>query len=399
VKFTLDEALARVLAGALPLARSEELALDEACGRVLAEPLLAPADQPAGDVSRMDGYALRCADATFGTSLAVRQRIPAGTVGTRLEAGSAARIFTGALLPEGADVVVPQEDARAEGDLVRLPAGLAPWQWVRRAGSEMRRGQVLLAAGAPLREREIALASSVGAARLRVTARPRVSLVCTGSELVEPGQALGPGQIYNSNRDMLRALLLGLGCEVRDLGILPDDRAATGAGLQDAARECDLVLTSGGVSVGEEDHVRAAMHEIGSVDVWQVAMKPGKPILFGSLAGAPVLGLPGNPVSAFVTFVLIVRPFLLRRLGVGDVAPRSWALRAGFERDGREARREFLRARAGADGEVAIHPDQGPASLVPLAWADGLVDAPGGRAIARGEFVRYLPLRDLVGGP
>jgi molybdopterin molybdotransferase len=400
MKFTLDEALARILAAARPLGRTETVLLDEARGRVLAAALVAPSDQPAGDVSRMDGYALRAADAgATGASLPVLQRIAAGRVGTALAPASAARIFTGALLPAGADCVVPQEDAHVAGDAVEVPGPLQAGKWVRRAGSEMQRGEVLLPAGTGLGEREIALACSVGCDRLAVSARPVVALLCTGSELSPPGRPLPPGAVYNSNRDMLRALLLSLGCEVRDQGILPDDREATRAGLAQAAQGADLVLTSGGVSVGDEDHVRGAMEQDGVVDVWQVAMKPGKPVLFGHLGDASVLGLPGNPASCFVTFVLLVRPFLLRRMGVLAVAPRTLTLRAGFDRAAGEPRREFLRARASDEGVVEIHPDQGPASLVPLAWAEGLVDAPAGVAIAPGDPVRYLPLASLVGGP
>lgn len=400
MRATYDEALARVLAAAEPLARVERLPLAGVRGRVLAQALPFPFDQPEGDTSRMDGYALRALDVpAAGTVLPVRLRVAAGQAPGELAPGAVARIFTGALLPAGADAVVPQEDVVAGNDGVRFGATVHPGQWVRAAGSEIRAGTEVLAAGEVLDAAQIALAASAGCTHLDVRARPVVSLLCTGSELVEPGLPRARGQIFDSNRAMVRSLLEGLGCEVREHPTIGDDRETTRSTLARAVQGADLLVTTGGVSVGEEDHVRGVMEQDGRVDLWQLALKPGKPLLFGSLQGCPVMGLPGNPVSSFITFVLLVRPFLLRRMGARKLAPVAQVLPAAFERDASEPRREFLRARLGPDGRVLLHPDQGPACLPSLHWADGLVDAPASTRIGEGEPVRFIPLRELLGLP
>lgn len=402
----LDEALAELLAQAAPLAGTDTVNTFDADGRVLAQAATSPLQVPPNDNSSMDGYAVRCADVpAAGVELPVAQRIPAGAFGVPLAAGTAARIFTGAPVPEGADAIVMQEDCEAlDGDRVRVNAVPAQGQWIRRAGEDITRGAEVLAAGTRLTPAELGLAASIGLGTLQVARRPRVALFSTGDELVMPGDVppaqMKPGAIYNSNRFFLRAMLLRLGCEVSDLGIVPDRREATVAALREAAQGHDLILTSGGVSVGEEDHIKPAVERLGTLQLWQIAMKPGKPFAYGQIphAGgrAHFMGLPGNPVSSFVTFGLLVRPFLLRLQGVRDVAPKAIAATAGFDWPRADKRREFLRVRQGADGTLELFPNQSSGVLTSAAWADGVVDNPAGQTIARGDTVRFLPFAELL---
>ena len=402
----LDEALAELLAQAAPLAGTDTVNTFDADGRVLAQAATSPLQVPPTDNSSMDGYAVRCADVpAAGVELPVAQRIPAGAFGVPLAAGTAARIFTGAPVPEGADAIVMQEDCEAlDGDRVRVNAVPAQGQWIRRAGEDITRGAEVLAAGTRLTPAELGLAVSIGLGTLQVARRPRVALFSTGDELVMPGDVppaqMKPGAIYNSNRFFLRAMLLRLGCEVSDLGIVPDRREATVAALREAAQGHDLILTSGGVSVGEEDHIKPAVERLGTLQLWQIAMKPGKPFAYGQIphagGSAHFMGLPGNPVSSFVTFGLLVRPFLLRLQGVRDVAPKAIAATAGFNWPRADKRREFLRVRQGADGTLELFPNQSSGVLTSAAWADGVVDNPAGQTIARGDTVRFLPFAELL---
>ncbi|QPN30924.1 gephyrin-like molybdotransferase Glp [Diaphorobacter sp. JS3051] len=402
----LDEALAELLAQAAPLAGTDTVNTFDADGRVLAQAATSPLQVPPNDNSSMDGYAVRCADVpAAGVELPVAQRIPAGAFGVPLAAGTAARIFTGAPVPEGADAIVMQEDCEAlDGDRVRVNAVPAQGQWIRRAGEDITRGAEVLAAGTRLTPAELGLAASIGLGTLQVARRPRVALFSTGDELVMPGEVppaqMKPGAIYNSNRFFLRAMLLRLGCEVSDLGIVPDRREATVAALREAAQGHDLILTSGGVSVGEEDHIKPAVERLGTLQLWQIAMKPGKPFAYGQIphagGSAHFMGLPGNPVSSFVTFGLLVRPFLLRLQGVLDVAPKAIAATAGFNWPRADKRREFLRVRQGADGTLELFPNQSSGVLTSAAWADGVVDNPAGQTIARGDTVRFLPFAELL---
>jgi molybdopterin molybdotransferase len=410
---SLDDALATLLAAVSPLAKAEAqtAAVADALGRVLAEDVVAAIDVPPADNTSMDGYAVRCADVSqAGTRLPVSQRLPAGVVGTALQPGTAARIFTGAQVPPGADAVVMQEDCSVDAGNaaggVTVNAVPQPGQWIRRRGEDVRAGSTVLTAGTRLSPQAMGLAASVGVARLRVARPPRVALFSTGDELVMPGEVppdqMRPGAIYNSNRYTLRGLLEALGCAVSDLGIVPDRLDATRAALRGAAEGHDLILTSGGVSTGEEDHLRPAVHAEGHLDLWQIAMKPGKPLAFGAVrrgAGsgeALFLGLPGNPVSSFVTFAIVVRPLLLRLMGASQVAPRALALRADFDWPRPDKRREFLRVRLNAEGGLDLFANQSSGVLTSAVWADGLVDNPAGRAIARGATVSYLPLSELV---
>jgi molybdopterin molybdotransferase len=397
----LDDALADLLAQAEALP-SEALATFDADGRVLAEDLVSPLQVPPQDNSSMDGYAVRSAEiADEGVVLPVSQRIPAGAAPQPLQPGTAARIFTGAPVPPGADAIVMQEETEtpAEGQvrILRVPA---PGQWVRRSGEDVTRGSVVLARGHRLDPASLGLAAGIGRARLQVSRRPRVALFSTGDELVMPGdvapEAMKPGAIYNSNRFFLRALLMRLGCEVNDLGIVPDRRDATVAALRDAAAGNDVILTSGGVSVGEEDHIKPAVQQLGKLDLWQIAMKPGKPFAHGRIADAHFIGLPGNPVSSFVTFLLLVRPFLLKLQGATQLAPSALRLPAHFDWPRADLRREFLRARRNAEGGLELFTNQSSGVLTSTVWADGLIDNPGGQTIAHGDLVRFLPLAELL---
>ena len=403
-----EEALSRLLAGAPIATDTEAVPTQAAAGRVLATGLRSAIDVPPLDNTSMDGYAVRCADVTAaGTKLAVAQRIPAGSVGHTLAPGTAARIFTGAPLPAGADAVVMQELCAPDGDAVTVNHVPHPGEWIRRRGEDIAAGAEVLAAGTRLTAAHVGVAASVGAAQLTVFRRLRVALFSTGDELAMPGEPLKPGGIYNSNRYTLRALLEGLGCVVDDLGIVPDTREATRAALRAAAADNDLILTSGGVSVGEEDHVKPAVEAEGALDLWKIAIKPGKPLAFGRVGGnlgagdtagkgaAAFIGLPGNPVSSFVTFVMLVRPFILKSQGATELRPRARGLQADFNFKG-DPRREFLRARINDTGGLDLFPNQSSGVLTSCTWADGLIDNPPRRAIAYGDTVRFLPFSELL---
>jgi molybdopterin molybdotransferase len=402
----LAEALAQLLAAATPLRATEDLPTLEAHGRVLAQDVVSALHVPPQDNSSMDGYAVRAADVVEGGLLPVSQRIAAGTAGGPLQAGTVARIFTGAPIPDGADAVVPQEDCTAveaaDGRAqIQVHATPRPGQWIRRAGEDVARGAVVLSRGQRLGPAEIGLAAGVGMAQLAVLRRPRVALFSTGDELVMPGtvapQDMPAGAIYNSNRFFLHSLLRRLGCAVTDFGIVPDQRSATTEALRTAAQTHDLILTSGGVSVGEEDHIKPAVQSLGSLDLWQIAIKPGKPFAHGRVGAAHFIGLPGNPVSSFVTFLLLVRPFLLRLQGVQDVAPASVAMRADFDWPKADKRQEFLRVRRNAHGGLDLFSNQSSGVLTSVVWGDGLVDTPAGHPIAQGDTVRFLSFAELLG--
>lgn len=396
----IEEALSRMLGDAHPVTAVEQAALDDACGRVLAGDQRATLDVPPAANSAMDGYAVRAADMVPGRPLPVRQRIAAGYIGTALEPGTAARIFTGAELPPGADTVVMQEDCREQDGSVIIEAGVAVGANVRPRGQDISSGQLLAAAGRCLTAADVALLAATGLARVPVYRRLAVALLSTGDELVEPGAPLAAGQIYNSNRPLLKALLAGLGCEVLDLGIVADTAEATEKALRRAAA-ADCVISTGGVSAGEEDHVRAYLQRHGSLQVWQLAIKPGKPFAYGRLGATPLLGLPGNPASAFVTFCLLARPYLLHLQGCREVEPEAWVLPAAFTWPKPGRRQEYLRARivAGEQGaEVTIYPNQSSGVLASVAWANALVVIPPGTTVASGDPVTVLPLSSLGRG-
>ena len=407
---SLDDALARLLAVARDrvIAETEKLDTFDALGRVLARPVVSGLDVPPADNTSMDGYALRAADVpAAGTVLPVSQRLPAGVVGAALQPGTAVRIFTGAQLPAGADAVVMQELCEAvSGDglgQVCINTVPQPGQWIRRQGEDVQHSAEVLATGVRLTPQALGLAASVGASRLTVRRRPRVALFSTGDELVMPGESLRPGAIYNSNRFMLRGLLQAAGCEVTDLGIVPDRLDATRDALRRAAQGNDLILTSGGVSVGEEDHIKPAVKAEGWLEAWALAIKPGKPLAFGAVrrdggdSEALFIGLPGNPVSSFVTFLLAVAPVLRAIQGCPAALPQAVSVRADFDWPQPDKRREFLRARFNAQGGVELFANQSSGVLTSAVWADGLVDNPSGQVVRRGDAVRLLLLSSLIG--
>ena len=400
---SFEQALEKLLAAAQPVEEIRSLPLTAASGRILAVAQQSTVAVPPLDNSAMDGYAVRLADITAkGVCLPVSQRIPAGTVGTTLQPGTAVRIFTGAPVPAGADAVVMQELCEhGEGGVVinHLPR---PGENIRRVGEDIAVGAEILAAGVKLQPQHIALAASAGLPELPVYRRVRVGVFFTGDELVQPGEPLPPGAIYNSNRYALVTLLEGMGCEVRDLGTVPDKLDATREALRKAASDNDLIITSGGVSVGEEDHVKPAVEAEGRLDMWKIAIKPGKPLAFGEVrrggesGKAWFVGLPGNPVSAMVTFMMMVRPFILRLQGAAQLMPRAFPLRADFEWLRADARKEFLRGRIAASGDIELYANQGSGVVTSLCWGDGLVVNPPGKTIARGDLVEFVPFAELL---
>jgi molybdopterin molybdotransferase len=393
----VEAALQRLLAlaEAAPIGDNQRVALADADGRVLAEPLIAGLDLPPWANSAMDGYALGLADWT-GEPLMVSQRIQAGNAPPPLQPGSCARIFTGAPLPAGADTVEMQENAVVEADgRVRFSEPLRLAQNVRQQGQETRVGDHLLPAGTRLGPIELGLAASLGIAELSVRRRLRVAVLSTGDELVEPGLPLGPGQIYNSNRRLLMTWLQRLGCAVVDGGILADDLELTRVALA-ALSDVDLILSTGGVSVGEADFLGVALREEGELALWKLAIKPGKPLTCGQFRGVPVIGLPGNPGSTLVTFGLLARPYLLRRMGVQRVEPLGFAMPAGFTWSKPGKRREYLRARL-ENGRVVLHPNQSSGVLRSAAWAEGLAEVLEGTTLAEGDSLRFIPLSEILG--
>ena len=399
---SFEQALEKLLAAAQPVEEIRSLPITAAAGRILAVSQQSTVAVPPLDNSAMDGYAVRVADITAaGVCLPVSQRIPAGTVGTTLLPGTAARIFTGAPVPAGADAVIMQERCEHGENGVVINHVPHDGENIRRAGEDISVGAEILKAGAKLRPQEIALAASAGLPELPVYRRVRVGVFFTGDELVQPGEPLPPGAIYNSNRYALRALLEGMGCEVRDLGAVADTLDATRDALRRAAADNDLVLTSGGVSVGEEDHVKPAVEAEGQLDMWKIAIKPGKPLAFGEIRKADgkawFLGLPGNPVAAFVTFLTMVRPFILRLQGAASVSPRVLNLPSASvwsRADG--ARLEFLRASLNEQGAVELYKNQGSAVVTSLCWSDGLVLNPPGNTIAVSDTVRFVSFAELL---
>lgn len=400
---SMQEALGFLLSAARSVREVQTVPTLEATGRVLAADQQSTLDVPPMDNTQMDGYAVRAADCAGGqVSLPVSQRIPAGQVGQPLAAGTAARIFTGAMIPEGADAVIMQEQCRFDesSGQVSISHAPRPGEWIRRAGEDIRAGSTILQAGTRLRAQELGLAASVGLASLPVFRRLRVAVFFTGDELTMPGEPLKPGAIYNSNRFMLRGLLAHLGCEITDLGNVPDSLAATRAALREAASGHDLIITSGGVSVGEEDHVKPAVEAEGRLNLWQIAIKPGKPLAFGEVGSGETpaffLGLPGNPVSSFVTFLLFARPFILALQGALPGTPKRFPMRADFSWPKADRRNEFLRVRINEQQGLSLFANQSSGVLTSTVWGDGLVDNPPGQTIAAGDTVHFIPFSELL---
>ena len=399
---TAQQALDHLLSHAQTVGENEKVAMQAALGRVLAENVNSLVDVPPLDNTSMDGYAVSTADTQNpGSTLKIAQRIPAGSMGTQLEAGTAARIFTGAPVPPGADAVVMQEDCATDGETNQVTINIAPTlgQWIRRRGEDLTAGKTCLTAGTFLRPQELGVAASAGLTHLNVKRRVKVAAFFTGDELALPGEPLKPGGIYNSNRDTLLACLKSLGCDATDLGIVPDRLDATRAALRKASKDHDLIITSGGVSVGEEDHIKPAVTAEGRLDLWQIAIKPGKPLAFGAVrksdepkdGEAWFIGLPGNPVSSFVTFLLFVRPFILKLQGREAKQPRSYLMRADFDWLKADRRNEFLRVKTNEQGGLDLFPNQSSGVLTSASWGDGLVDCPPNQLIKVGDLVKYIP--------
>ena len=410
---SFDEALSALMANAKPLSRLPDVVQTmDGHNRFLASEIVSSIDVPPADNSQMDGYAIRVADLDLLVNAGAKlsQRIPAGAVPQALEPCTVARIFTGAMLPLGADAVVMQEQTIASGingaAHIRLEGQVKPISgaWIRRAGEDIRSGSKVLDVGTHLNAQSLGLAASVGAATLSVYPRVRVACFFTGDELAMPGEALKPGSIYNSNRFTLVSMLKELGCDVTDFGIVPDSLEATRQTLRAAAKDHDLIVTSGGMSVGEEDHVKPAVQAEGGINMWQIAIKPGKPLAYGfvnrlgnadTAAKAHFIGLPGNPVSSFVTFLLFVHPFVRRLQGASNWRWQSEARQANFKWPKADKRREFLRVKCNGEGTLDLFENQGSGVLTSTVWASGLVDNPAGKTIAIGDVVQYLPFAGL----
>ena len=390
---SVDEAITRILEPTVAVEQSEIIDIENALGRILAEEVRSTINVPGYDNSAMDGYAVRYADCVeVGTQLAVTQRIPAGQIGGQLEAGTAARIFTGAPIPANANAVVMQEHCDRDGDLVIINKPVKAGQNIRCAGEDILQGSVVLSVGHRLRPQELGLLASVGLAKVSVTRKLKVATFFTGDEIIEPGNKLGEGQIYNSNKYTIKGLLQATGCEILDLGIVPDTLEATLEVLKKASSDADLVVTSGGVSVGEEDYVRIALEQLGELKMWRIAMKPGKPVAYGKVANAIFMGLPGNPVSTFVTFLLFVKPLILKLQGANKFSPTRMPVISDFDWPSLK-RQEYLRVRLVESDKgllATLYPHQGSGVLSSACWADGLVEAAVGQAIKKGDPVNYL---------
>jgi molybdopterin molybdotransferase len=396
----VDEVIATLLARATPTLKIERVELARGLGRVLAENITSGVDVPAAANSAMDGYALNVTDPLMraGGTYPIADRIPAGHVGQPWLPGTLSRIFTGAPMPAGADSVVIQEDTDLSfdplTDQVRLRLLPPSGDNVRPQGQDISLGETVLYTGRRLLPQDLGLVASVGVSRVAVYERLRVGLMCTGDELVEPSEALLPGQIYNSNHYTLAGLIQDLGMEVVDLGLVADTPASTQQALLRGATEADVIVSSGGVSVGEEDHVKAAVEALGSLDLWRIAIKPGKPLAFGRVKDVPFFGLPGNPVSSFVTFMLIARPYLLKLQGATKTLPMTSFARANFSRPAGK-RREYLRIQLTNTGHnelsAQLYAQQGSGVMSSVSWADGLAEQDVGQEVSLGDWLKIYP--------
>lgn len=395
----LDEVLERLQQLAQPTQLTEKLSLIEAEMKVLAQDLHAELNVPPADNSAVDGYALNTEDFVENKTYPISQRIPAGQTPTPLEKGSVARIFTGASIPQGANCVIMQENALLDenGKGVRFISTPQAHDNIRPCGQDVKAGQRILEKGSVLSPARIGLIASVGIPKVSVFKRLRVAIFSTGDELVEPGQTPGPSQIYNSNRYLLTALLKSLNMEVIDLGLIPDQLSATTLALQDAAKQADVVISTGGASVGEEDHVKTAIKSLGSIDFWRIAIKPGKPFMYGQINETPVLGLPGNPGAVFVTFAILARPFLLYSQGLNSVRTPSFKLPLGFSIKKSGPRREFLRVQVDENNQLIRHPNQSSGMLSSASWADGFAVIKEKTQPGKGEEVAFIPFSGLFG--
>lgn len=396
---SVDDALNYILSRATAVTQSQAVPLSECLGRVLAENQYVPADVPPADNSAVDGYAVYHSDVAPGRALVVSDRVPAGTAPKPLAPGTAVRIFTGSEIPEGANAVVMQERVERTGDNILIMAEVSAGQNIRRRGQDLTQGDLALPRGTLVRPQEMGLLASMGIAQVPVLDRLRVAILSTGDELVQPGEPLAPGQIYNSNRYTLLGMLAQAGCEAILCETVRDTRDGTRQALQEAARKADLIITSGGVSVGEEDHVRAVLEESGRLSLWRMAIKPGKPLAFGSIDDTPVLGLPGNPASVLISFMVIVMPYIRKRQGRPDALPIGECLPADFTTHSPSIRREFVRARKtgnGATASVSAAPNQSSGVLSAACWSSGLAVVPENSTINVGDPVMYYSYPELM---
>lgn len=396
----VDIAFAHLLETLTPVVEDEEIPVEEALGRVLACDNMAQINVPPHASSAMDGYAVVAKDTVQSPrQLAVTQRIAAGEVGTDLSSGQAARIFTGAPMPTGADAVVMQENCSAADDVVTVLQSVKAGENQRAAGEDIEAGAILFSQGHRLKAQDLGVLASTGKAEIRVRRKLKVALLTTGDEIVQPGEELLPGQIYNSNYFTLRALLETLQVEVLDMGVLSDDLESTQSMLEVASKSADCIVTTGGVSVGEEDHVRAAVEALGKIELWKLAIKPGKPFASGKIGNAQFFGLPGNPVSAFVTFALLVKPSLLTMLGCKEIGFQSFFIKAGFTAPESGGRKEYLRAslhETGGETTLAPYANQSSGVNASLSYADGLAVVPAHTAVKAGDSLRFIPFSELL---
>lgn len=395
----LDHALSQLLADATAIDGSETVPLEQSIGRVLAQDYRVPADVPPADNSAVDGYAVRAADLEQNQPLPISSRIPAGAAPSKLASGTAARIFTGSEVPAGADSVIMQERVQVTDAGITVEAPITPGQNIRRQGQDLAKGELALAAGTPIRPQEMGLLASIGLSDILVKPRLKVAVFSTGDELVEPGERLAPGQIYNTNRFTLLGLLERAGCKVVVCDTLKDNREKTRDALDKAAENADLIITSGGVSVGEEDHVRAVLEDAGQLSLWRLAIKPGKPLAYGRLNKTPLLGLPGNPAAVLVTFLIVAMPLIRLYQGRSRHTLPGTSLPAGFAVEKASIRREFMRARLETNHgrvEVKTFPNQSSGVLSSACWADGLAVIPENATVEPGDPITYLSFAELL---
>lgn len=401
---SIDEALELLINSAQIIDDIQLIELDDALNKILAVDVCSDIFVPGFDNSAMDGYAINLKqdqiNTTGGTTFEITDRIPAGSTGSTLAAGCAARIFTGAPIPKGANTVIMQEECELlENGKIEIYRPIALNENIRPKGNDIQSGDVILPKGRQLQPQDIALAASVGVNKLAVFNKIRVGVFFTGDELVEPGEVLKAGQIFNSNRYALVALLNNLGCEVVNLGNIKDTFDATCQALEKLKLDCDLIITTGGVSVGEEDHVKPAVETLGQLDLWRIKMKPGKPLAFGKIENCAFIGLPGNPVSAMVTFLLFARPFIKKMQGASHYLNTSFKVVANFDWYRAKPRREFVRVRlerASSPMQANQYPKQGSDVLSSMVWADGLVEIPEKTTFKSGETVNFYPFNEMM---
>jgi molybdopterin molybdotransferase len=396
---TFDEALHFLLSQVVPLERTELIPLEQALGRILATPIVSDINVPPRKNSNMDGYALHSYDLEHNQTLQVSARIAAGSDPQPLKLGTAARIFTGAVIPEGANCVVMQEETELNGELVTILCNTTrPGQNIRNIGEDIAQYDEILRAGQTLKPQDLGLISSIGVAKVEVYARLKIATFTTGDELLEPGEAPCNGKIFNANRYVMGGLIRDLGFELIDLGRVEDTLASTVSALQKAASLADVVLTTGGVSVGEEDHIKPALQQLGELHMSTVKMRPGKPLAYVQIGTVPFMGLPGNPVSAFATFNLFARPYLLKMQGANEIKSKPIWLESAFEWPVSHFRRDFLRAKIVNKNQktyVDIYPNQGSGVLSSTVWAEGFVVVPEDTVIHRGDKVAFYPFNPI----